>query len=1249
MNIRIILFIILGFFIFNSLSYSHAVRITAEWDEDEMPDTTRQSKADSIREAREHKADSLKQAREELTERIATARQHKADSIKTAKKHKDDSLAAIRKYKAGKHYKDSVSRARNPKSKSVKTPGSRTDSLKEARQQKADSLQEARKQRTDSAAAVRKYHDSKHYKDSVTRARAKKTNSLKAARQAHMDSLKELREHTTDSLATARKGKTDSIKSVQKKRTDSLAAKKKYRESKRYSDSVAVRKHEHADSIKNVQKATRDRMASVRKHSLDSSKTIRKKSMDSLKTVRTKHMDSLKTVRKAKTDSLTKVKTDKEKLAKAKEKKKAEAQKLKLELKIKQKHEAWSNKSMLKKNWGPVRRLTQNSFTHYNYYYNANRKMDEALLNMQRTRKENYDSLIGLYPFDPNRDSSLMLADMDSIIRKASIGLQIHDPRVKWSNDLYLLLGEAYYYKGNYEYASVAFRYIISSDEEAKKKKAGGGNSSFKSKDGPSILEDEKKSKLAFLKHKSVHNEAILWLARTYTEAHQPENAETVLSLLETDVKLPEDLEGRLAIEKAFAFLSENNLPGASKELAIAVEDENLPNWLRLRAAFLNGQILQNLGSYTEAANSFEQVIGYYPKIDMDFYSRKYIAFNRLMAGEDVDDAMKPLKNILHDAKYISYYDQVYYVLGQLATKAHEPDDAVTYYTNSTTTPKATRKQKALSFAALGDVYYSTSRYTNAKSAYDSAAKYSSAAAKDKTVIAAAQKGKGLEEISGPKKVIAEQDSLMALAAKSKKEQQAAVQRYLRYLHQKQEDSIKNAETASVATPLPTEPDGDKPSSDAANWYFGNATQMQQGSDDFKRKWGSRPLTDNWRRAASISAFSNNAGNGDEEAALVETPDNGLPTEASLLARIPNSQAQKDLSARLEQRAYMLLAKAYVKQLEDYNMAVLTMDTLDLRFPNHNQKEEELYLRYQIAIKQNKLDKAQQYAQELVAKFPSSQYADILRPKKSESRDDANTNKTVGAYFDETYNLLLQHQYTEALMRIDVGKKQYSGNALYMKRFEVAEAMGNAGMGDYDKADTIITHFLKTNTADTLTPWATTVKEYIKQVRNGGKPSWYYDTIPAPKNTGIAKRGNTGATPKAGPTPPPPPPPDIPSIYSYHADSEHYCIIVMPGVDSRTAGLKQGIKKFDAKSDSTANLSLLFDLYNVDLGVFVIKKFPNASQAKAYMTAVLSSAAVQDYKQGEVQAYIITAPNYRKMYAEKSVAPYVSFYNANYK
>lgn len=1190
MNFRIILIIILGFFVLGNLSVSHA-RIVDRYDDGD-----------------------------------STIHRNNGDSQRLARTRVQDSIKAARTYTA--------------------------DSLKLARKYLADSMQMVRKFKTDSMAAVRKYHESKQYKDSVTRSRLAKTNALKTSRQGHTDSLQHARKHASDSLIAMRKFKTDSIKSVQKHRTDSLAAIKKYKTSKRYADSVSIVKHNHTDSIHHMQEFHRDSIAKVRKHTLDSSKVARKHVMDSVKMVRTRQLDSIKLVRKTKTDSLAKVKADKEKLAKAKQKKKEEQLKLKLELKMKQKHEAWSNKSMLKKPWSPPRRMLQNSFTHYNYYFNAKRKMEEAMANMQRGRKENYDTVIGMYPYDPNRDSSLLAADMDSIVHKISVGIQIHDPRVKWEGDMYLLLGEAYYYKGSYDNAATAFRYIIAQDEAAKKKNAGHqAYTAPRSKDAPTIVQDEKKTTLGFLKHKSVHNESILWLARTYTEAHQVENGEMVLSLLESDTKLPDDLKGRLAAERAFADLAQGNYPEAAKQLAIVADDDNIEYWLRMRAAFIEGQLLQLMGDHKGAALCFEKVLGYYPKIEMDFYARKYMAFNQLQATGNAADAMRPLKKVLTDGKYVTYYDQVYYTLGQLAVKANKRDEAITYFSKSVTTPKATKKQKALSYAAMGDVYYSTSRYTAAKRAYDSSAKYAGSS-KDAGLATANQRNKGLAEITGPSTIIHDEDSLLNLANLSKREQTSIVRKYLNALEKKRDDSLRDAEAGGVSA-IPV-PESDAEAKEASGWYFSNPTAVAQGSADFKRKWGNRPLTDNWRRAAASSFAGGSSGSsggesGEELADNTSVSDNGLPTEASLLAKIPNTPQQKELARKVQQRAYMALAKAYEFQLEDHNAAIHTLDTLDKRYPNHNLKEDELYLRYKIAVKQNKLDKAQEYAQQLLDKFPNSQYASLLRPKQSEGRADAAAIKAEADYFDETYRLIMQHQYTEALMRVGVAKKQYS-DPVYAKRFEIAEAMAYAGSNEYDKADTIITRFIKANPSDTLTPWANTVKGYVKDMRTTGKPSWYREGVDW---AALAKAGNKPGTPEVKKAAPPPAPPapkiDAPAMYSYHADSAHYVAVTFPGLDSRTGQLKKDINSFDSANYPAARLSIFLDLYDVDQGVLTIRKFDNAEQAKTYMDALLASPVFQAYKPGEVQPFLISAQNYKKMFLDKATQPYMGFYKTNYK
>src|SRR5690606_22403692 len=124
-----------------------------------------------------------------------------------------------------------------------------------------------------------------------------------------------------------------------------------------------------------------------------------------------------------------------------------------------------------KKRWTAPRKVLQNTFTRYNYYFNANLKMKEAEENMRRVKRDNFDMLITLFSFNPDVDSAKLKSDMDTIIQKTSMGIQLHDPRGKWQDDLYMIMGQAYYYKGDYENAANAFKFVIHEAEKARKEK----------------------------------------------------------------------------------------------------------------------------------------------------------------------------------------------------------------------------------------------------------------------------------------------------------------------------------------------------------------------------------------------------------------------------------------------------------------------------------------------------------------------------------------------------------------------------------------------------------------------------------------------------------------------------------------------------------------------------------------------------------------------------------------------------------
>lgn len=1140
------------------------------------------------------------------------------------------------------------------------------DSTKLARTRFNNSVKAARKIISDSLALVRAYKDSKHYKDSVRSLRQRQLDNIKVERTAFNDSVKAERKRVLDSANAMRQTALNTARAIQKKRADSLAIIRSYRESKRYKDSVAITRQQRLDSIRISRQEYNDSLRLVRKNALDSAVAVRKKINDSLTLIRTQRADSVAKVRKERADSLAKKKEERERMKKVEEKKKEEKMQLALELKIKKKHQAWNNEKMLKKKWSAPRRLIQNTFTRYNYYFNTDKKMDEALDNMLRMSKENYDSTIALFPFDPDKDSSKLAPDMDSIIQKASLGIQIHDPRTKWADDLYLLLGQAYYYKGDYENAATAFRYIISINQQRKaaeqKQAARKGNRKALKEPIP-IVEKDEKSTLDFMKHRSVNNEAILWLARTYTEAHKEGEAESILDLLESDGNMAKDNKGRFALEKAYLNLGRGNYREASKQLEIVGTDEEMPRWLRMRASYLNGQLMNQQANYAGASQQFQQVIDLKPKIEMDFYARKHLAYNKMQEGGDQEQAIAGLKKMLNDGKYAAYHEQVYYILGRLAANGNKFDDAINYLQKSISSPKSTKKQKALSFSSLGNVYYSMGDYRNAKLSYDSAAYLAKYAPNDADVDIAVKRAGVLDKVSYPTQVIREQDSLLALSRLNENEQKDIIRRYIRSLEKAREDSIarvENGDPPNVTT------DAENIGNASTSWYFSNPVLMQQGLNDFKRKWGTRTNTDNWRRSSktgggAIATETQSQQQTEEE--LSGFDENGIPTELSLLAAIPLSNEQKEAANKKIQKAYLELGSAYVNDVNDYSRAKQTLDTFDQRFPDNNSKAEALYLRYQLALKQSDLVLAQSLSEKIRKEYPNSKWASMVGPVEDVNTSGLLASNTASAalYYDETYDMMMARNYADLLPRTREAQKHYPA---YTDRFKIMEAVALVGTGNYDLADSLMNKFIATKPNDSLKRWANAVLKFSKDNRpvptpaanaNDSANSLPVNILTNPNGTAKMNKPDSNATANNLSLPPSSSMaestlPTGSSAYVYDSKNTHYFIFYHYKAESKTMGVKAALNDFNTFNYSGQKLKSSMEMLQATQGIILVKSFPSASAAKIYMNAAAKNKQIfREYQPNEYQLMIISEDNYNKLKSNKDMKPYIDFYKKNYK
>lgn len=1151
---------------------------------------------------------------------------------------------------------DSANRARRQAQDALRAlQQHRLDSSRISRKHIADSLKAFRQHRTDSLAAIRKYRNSRRFKDSVRDVRETRLAAIREIRQAHLDSMKEARERITDSMVASREAKMAIIRKAQKRRADSLLSIRNYRNSKRFKDSVAIVRRAFSDSLSAIRKARTDSMIAIRKAHMDSLRAERKKITDSLTSVRKARTDSLLAKQKAREALLAKKKENADREQKIKEKQSANKAQLAFELKIKKKRSVYSNEKMLKKKWNAPRRAVQNTFTHYNYYFNANRKMEEAEANMERRARDNWDERISLFSFDPLKDSAVFATDMDSVIQKTSLGIQIHDPRTKWGDDLYLLLGKAYYYKGDFENSSASFKYIIALQERAKaekaKKEAYSNKSVYgKRKVSTSVVAPEQKGINSIIKREPATNEGLLWLTRSFITYGHIGEAEAVLDLVSNDQNFPKELKGKLALEKAYLALKQQNEKQAASNLIIVAADESIPTDQRRRAAYLAGQLLDEQRDFTNAAAQFEIVSDLHPKLDMDFYARRNRAYALMQSGGVQQEAIASLKDMLNDAKFSPYYEQVYYVLGRLSANAGNTQDAINYLDRSVTTVKSTRKQKALSFAALGNLYFNQGNYSLAKAAFDSVNRFAAAAPNDSDVALALHRAPLVVKVALPTYVIHHQDSLLALSALSEKEQRAVAKRFIRKLEKQRSDSTAIAENGGMNAP---DINSNNNPASAASWYFTSPGSLQQGFADFKRKWGNRPLSDNWRRSASGGYSGNLAGNtntangsGGNDDANQEMDENGLPTEDAVLAFIPNTPEAKAVAVGRLQRAYVDLATAYVQQFEDYPRATSTLDTFDKRWALNPYTAEATYLRYLIALRKNQLGVAQQIAVKLRKEFPGTQWADFVSSSSDNSSGTSNdvaTSESVSEYYGQTYELLQQRKYDEVLSRTHTARNRYSDEN-YNKRFQIVEAMAHAGAAQYSQADTILKHFLKTYPQDPLKPWAEQILDYVQ----ANRPK---DTVKPKADTSLIAN-NTPNTKSKLPLGQPPIDTSalpVPTSYTYRPSEPHYFAIVFEKMDPRAMGIKAGLADLNSFRHSDEKLEVQIMPLKSGKAIVVVQAFKNIIAARKYMNEVLSAKQVfREFKPDEYEPFIISDSNYRKLLQDASTNDYMPFYKSKY-
>ena len=159
------------------------------------------------------------------------------------------------------------------------------------------------------------------------------------------------------------------------------------------------------------------------------------------------------------------------------------------------------SEKMAEKKFTVVRHVFQNNYTHYNYYYNASNKISAVIERAKGVQKDDYTKLLNYYPYSLE-NTATQKTELDSVIYKATAGILLHDLRNDWIDNMYLLIGKAYFLRKDFDSAAATFQFINYNLFPRKKNEddnrivgtrddAGSGNLSIANKEKRNILQKQ--------------------------------------------------------------------------------------------------------------------------------------------------------------------------------------------------------------------------------------------------------------------------------------------------------------------------------------------------------------------------------------------------------------------------------------------------------------------------------------------------------------------------------------------------------------------------------------------------------------------------------------------------------------------------------------------------------------------------------------------------------------------------------------
>ena len=859
-----------------------------------------------------------------------------------------------------------------------------------------------------------------------------------------------------------------------------------------------------------------------------------------------------------------------------------------------------------------LNREFHNLHAKYNGFFNANEIIKVTYNDFLKTRKENYNLILPIFPFPDIEQSKNWYAPMDTAYRKCELVIFSHRmPHAKkgknrnseWGkyiDDNWMTMGKTRFYKKDLPKALKIFQYV---------------ENHYKIEDNyyESIFWQSKVliAMGAFDEAEEILLSLIIKFEEQQLESKDQEKL-TVKQKLRLALKYDERIKyleskepviSKNIINKIYPTLADLHIQNKSykkaiENLEIAIENKHKKAF-KTRLFFVLAQ-LYHLENNFKASLYYQEVVERNPEYEMAFQAK----INRALSfsGRDSKAIKSQLLKMLKDDKNIEYFDQIYYALAEISFKNNAEETGKEQLQKSINLSTNNLPQKIKSMQRMGDLYFEKSQYIKSYFYYDSIQKISLKVYKNKEQVD--KKYKLLKNIFINRTLIEKNDSLFAICSLEPKQRIDKIYEVLDLELAKRAKKLEAPLLASTYKPLSST------SSNSLNnqsFFIWDQKMLDRGKVEFDKKWGKRILEDNWRRGSKTAMF------------LEENEETALSfSNSELFDELSQNLPCEDKDQLKSMKDSIMIALFNLGIIHHYETKNLQLSKKYFKriienYQPENQSIASIYELYNIYEALGRPSESSKMKKLLLSKYPKSKFSKLLLGDENLNASQKAMKKEQKLY-SQLFSLYQTGNYTKVLETCS-NKTKDSTNPLICQ-YGLLKAYSLKKLNDTANNRRELINTLKLISNQCL---GTEIADQAIAVLNELK---------------ITNAQNLMKKEKWK--------------FNFSPDTLHYFILIAPKGGFAMNKAKNNIADFNTANFSDLKLKISNTFLNTSDQMIIVKRFNNSKKAlDYYLTFKVNNGAIKTYRKEKF--FVVTPQNLKELYLEKNTDNYIKFFKEFYQ